>query len=27
MAKKAYVSFDNYFFYYFFGFIPVRGPD
>jgi len=27
MAKKSYFSFDNYFVYYFFGFISVRGPD
>jgi len=27
MVKKSYVSFDNYFVYYFFGFITVRGPD
>jgi len=27
MAKKSYFSFDNYFVYYFFGFIFVRGPD
>jgi len=27
MVKKTYVSFDNYFVYYFFGFISARGPD